>query len=207
MLVLGIPSGQRVEKLKAVIAAWRKYPVHILLLTWDCDTWDQCHRSVDDWILLPQRESFAKNHNRMMVKMDCLNWHGYICGADDLFPGSGIDKLDSQCQLHDGSLIWVHDGNNAAVMTHPVITRAYFNTHGPVFDERYAHNYCDTDLFMRAHQNIIKVNGIQFDHQWRTQGMDEIYQVGNDTFAEDKRKFIARFGEDKPFPQVQEVSC
>lgn len=203
MLVVGIPSGQRLEQAKKVIAAWQKQPVKIALLTWDKE-YEQFRGMVDFFILDETRKSFAVNHNRMMKEI--AGWQGYICGADDLYPGTGTEKSEKACRQYDGKLLWVFDGLTSAIMTHPVVTRQYFDEKGPVFDERYTHCFCDTDLCKRAQGDILKLRGVQFDHQWRKHGYDPIYQIGSDSFAEDKKKFLEKFGTDVHEPiQANEV--
>jgi hypothetical protein len=194
MIILGIPSGQRADRLGDVLAAWRKLPVKIALLTWDDETEKRYADKVDFFFRTPERRSFACNHNQMMAALE--GWQGYICGADDLYPGTvDIDRVAVICKLWDGHLLWVHDGLNNVLMTHPVVTPGYLRAAGgKLFDERFEHNYCDTDLMVTAAGKIVKMAARQFDHRWHKTGMDAIYEFGSKTFATDRQRFIEKHG-------------
>ena len=204
MLVVGIPSGQRLEQCKAVIKAWRDQPVKIALLTWDSsyiDLYDQ----VDYYIAQPSRYSYAKNHNYTAKLTADEGWNGYICGADDLYPGSNIDKLEDVCIQRSNELIWVFDGLNPSIMTHPIVTRGYYEKKGYIFDEQFVHNFCDTDLLVREWRNTIRVVGVTFDHRWYRSGDDEIYAIGRKSFEADKQRFIAKHGDKDVQIRIQQL--
>ena len=209
-IVVGIPSGNRATQLLEVCKAWQSRGMDLCVLTWDEETVKRVfplHENHAVPILFDEtRRSFAVNQNCMM--RDCKGWDLWICGADDLFPGLRVEKLAEVAGRFDGKLLWCFDGMNPALMTHPVVTRGYWEkVGGKVFDERYTHNFCDTHLMMRAAADIVKLVGIQFDHRWRAGGIDEIYRIGNESFAADRAKFIEQFGRDARLPRVQEVLC
>lgn len=209
-IVVGIPSGGRAARLLEVCKAWQARGFDLCVLTWDeqtARTVSPLHEEYAVPILLEEtRRSFAVNQNAMMREIE--DWDLWICGADDLFPGIRVEKLAQVAPRYNGKLLWCFDGMNPALMTHPVVTRGYFEkVGGKIFDERYTHNFCDTHLMMTAAADIVKLVGIQFDHRWHEGGIDEIYRIGNESFAADREKFIQEFGGNTCIPRVQEVLC
>jgi hypothetical protein len=210
-IVVGIPSGQRAARLLEVCKAWRARGFDLCVLTWDEQTVEALPGilnvcEADNLILCPERHSFAVNQNAMMREIE--DWDLWICGADDLFPGIRVEKLAQVAPRYNGKLLWCFDGMNPALMTHPVVTRGYWEkVGGRVFDERYTHNFCDTHLMLSAAADIVKLVGIQFDHRWHEGGLDEIYKIGNESFVADREKFIQEFGGNTCIPRVQEVLC
>jgi hypothetical protein len=204
-IVVGIPSGQREARLLEACKAWQARGFDLCVLTWDTETAVRMAEIAPKHLIhVPQRRSFAVNQNRMM--RDCKGWDLWICGADDLFPGIRVEKLAEVAPEYDGKLLWCFDGFNPHIMTHPVVTRGYFEkVSGRVFDERYTHNFCDTHLMMTAAADIIKLAGIQFDHRWHSDGIDDIYRIGNESFAADREKFEQQFGKDAKLPGIREV--
>lgn len=218
-IIIGIPSGQRTSQLIEVCRSWKARGFNICVLTWDTNTSMKMDfldlygdNPKDVLIYREKRESFAINQNLMMNALHGLedyDWDVWICGADDLFPGIRVEKLKEVAPKYDGKLLWCYDGLNPHLMTHPVVTRGYWEkVGGKVFDERYTHNFCDTHLMMTAADDIVKLIGIQFDHRWRVGGEDDIYRIGNASFASDKEKFIQQFGNNPKLPNIhQEILC
>jgi hypothetical protein len=206
-IVVGIPSGNRAAQLLEVCKAWQSRGMDLCVLTWDTETAVRMAEIAPKHLIIADtRDSFAVNQNRMMREYQ--GWDLWICGADDLFPGIRVEKLAQVAPRYNGKLLWCFDGMNPALMTHPVVTRGYFEkVGGKVFDERYTHNFCDTHLMMRAAADIVKLVGIQFDHRWRAGGIDEIYRIGNESFAADRAKFIEQFGQGARLPEIKEVLC
>ena len=206
-IVVGIPSGQRAARLLEVCKAWQARGFDLCVLTWDTETAVRMAEIAPKHLIIADtRDSFAVNQNRMMREYQ--GWDLWICGADDLFPGLRVERLAQVASRYNGKLLWCYDGMNAAIMTHPVVTRGYWKkVGGRVFDERYTHNFCDTHLMLSAAADIVKLVGIQFDHRWHEGGIDEIYRIGNESFAADREKFIQEFGGNTCIPRVQEVLC
>lgn len=197
-IVLAIPSGDRTEQLLKVIARWRKVApdFKIALYTWDKETTKFASKFVD-YNFNGDLQSFAKNQNLMAKAID--DWDVWICGADDLYPESGIDLIEKVCTENPGKIIWVKDGCFNQQPTHPIITRGWYDKHGEIFDEQFEHNFCDTDLLYRASVNdeIVKCFDIGFDHRhYLKTGRkpDKIYKLGQSSFARDKKRFEAKQG-------------
>lgn len=199
--ILSIPSGNRVKKLLKCIEKWQKicnFEIHVV--TWDGETVTALRDCPGIYVLdTGEMQSFAKNHNELAQFI--TDWDIFICGADDLFPCNAISKIEVVCREIPDKVIWVRDGLSDAQPTHPIITRGWYDKHGFIFDEDYRHNFCDTDLFVRLLNagEVVKCFDIAFDHRHpikTREACDEIYNIGNKTFAEDEMKFKLKH----PFP-------
>lgn len=195
-IVLGIPSGQRVKKLLKCIESWKKVcDFKIVVITWECYTFNELAGKVN-WIYDAEvMQSFAKNHN-YLAKM-IPDWDVYICGADDLFPGNAINKIPVVCEQNPDKVIWVRDGLFDAMNTHPIITRGWYEKYGYIFDEDYRHNFTDTDLFIRTLKagELVKCFDIAFDHRHPLKNAadyDEIYNIGAESFQADRKIFYSK---------------
>jgi hypothetical protein len=171
---------------------WRKVTdFEIALYTWD----DETSKAVNpDHLFKGEMQSFAKNHNLMAKTLD---WDVYICGADDLYPSYGMEYIEKVAEKYPDKLIWVADGLFNRQPTHPIITRGWYEKYGFIFDEDFRHNFCDTDLFIRALKNddVIKSSKIGFDHRHFSKTgkkPDKIYRIGQGSFEKDKKTFISK---------------
>ena len=203
-IVLAIPTGGRVEKIRKVIEKWRKAcDFEIAIYTWDNET----KKAVDgkvDYLFEGELQSFAKNQNLMAEKIK--NWDVFICGADDLFPESGIGHIETICRNNPDKVIWAKDGFLNKQPTHAIITRGWYNKYGYIFDEQFRHNFCDTDLFIRTanKSELVKCFQVAFDHRhpFKTgKKLDDIYKIGTASYAEDRRKFNTKH----PLPLSKEI--
>ena len=195
-IVLSIPSGQRTEMLIDVILEWRKVcDFKIALYTWDERTEKEASGLVE-YFRRGGLASFAVNQNFLAKSIE--GWEVFICGADDLYPGHNIDKIESVCRRNPDKVIWVKDGFLNQQPTHSIITRGWYDRHGYIFDEGFKHNFCDSDLLMRTMKagEIVRCFDISFDHRHylkdkRTK--DDIYRLGESTYSEDERYFYSKY--------------
>jgi len=207
-IILAIPTGDRTER--AVETAWKWYDtgaVKIVAYAWD-DKTAKALKPFCKKIFRGFRKPFGvlQNYMAMAVK----KWDVFICGADDLWPEEGTELIGPAAREVDGNILWVKDGLFNAQPTHPIITRGWYDKHGKIFDEGFMHNFCDTDLFVRASmaQEVVKCFDIAFDHQhWlkTKQPKDMIYDAGQRHWGHDKQyfqmkhsKFLNTHGADIP---------
>jgi len=201
-IVLAIPTGNRVDKIRKVVEKWRKAcGFDIAIYTWDDETIKAVKDKVD-YLFEGELQSFAKNQNLMARKIK--DWDVFICGADDLYPESGLWHIETVCEQNPDKVIWVKDGLFDQQPTHPVITKGWYDKHGYIFDEQFCHNYCDTDLFVRTVRDgeLVKCFQISFDHRhYLKTGKkpDEIYKLGASSFADDKKRFRSKY----PLPVIK----
>lgn len=197
---IGIPTGQRTQKAVNVVNAWLDEGVNVAVLSWDMHTIRALAQSPAYLMSSAVRKSFAVNQNRIIHELHQTSktWDAYICGADDLWPGSNIRKIAQAARQYPESVLWVFDGIMRDICTHPIITHGWYEKHLQIFDERYEHCYCDTDLLMqlRLSNEVVKVNGISFDHRHpikTKEPKDEIYRIGNESFGRDKARYQAKW--------------
>jgi len=100
--------------------------------------------------------------------------------------------------LYQGRIIWAKDGLFNKQPTHPIVTRQWYEKEGQIFDERFKHNFCDTDLFTRASQNgdVVKCFNISFDHRHPLktgEDYDLVYRYGMETYKEDEKRFYEKY--------------
>jgi hypothetical protein len=190
--ILAIPSGNRLERLVNTILKWRKVcDFEIAVYTWDEETQKNVSHIADE-LYFGEFKSFACNQNFLADAVK--DWDVFICGADDLYPGDGINHIEQVCSEYPEKVIWVRDGFLNQQPTHAIITRGWYEKYGYIYDENFKHNFCDTDLMARtmtAHE-IIKCFDIGFDHRhYMRMGKkrDEIYRIGERSYAEDERYF------------------
>jgi len=192
-IVLSIPSGFRKEGLANVILKWRKVcNFKIVVYTWDKETVRFVSHLADS-ICIGDFKSYACNHN-FLARTIIKDWDVYICGADDLYPGFGIENIEIICKRYPDKILWVRDGFLNQQITHPIITRGWYEKYNEIFDEKFKHNFCDTDLLVRAlaKNEIIKCFDISFDHRHYLKTgkkKDEIYRIGESSYAEDRKYF------------------
>jgi hypothetical protein len=209
-IIYAIPSGQRSGKLLDCIAKWRKVcNFKIAVTTWDDDTENMMKIAKPDYFFRTiKRESFSVNHNRMAK--DIPGWDVYICGADDLYPDINMNLIESVAVQCPDKVIWVKDGLFDQQMTHPIITKGWYQKYQYIFDENYIHNFTDTDLLIRVSlaQEVVKCFQIGFDHRHflkTNRKPDEIYQIGNKSYSEDQKYFKQKFKHVKPKFEIQTV--
>jgi hypothetical protein len=94
-----------------------------------------------------------------------------VMAADDCIPPIHWDREIREAlkgQLHEPRLLWTSDGySNQPVVTHPIMTRALYESQGWFFCPEYPHLFCDTELTVRAQQagQVIDARHITFKHQ------------------------------------------
>lgn len=95
-----------------------------------------------------------------------------IMAADDCVPPVMWDRSVRQAlrgHLHEPRVLAVGDGfSNQALITHPIMTRAFYEAQGGYFYcPEYPHLFCDTELTERAQANrqIIDAGDIVFRHE------------------------------------------
>ena len=120
-----------------------------------------------------------------------------ICGSDDLYPVD-ITQLEDTYEKFPGKILWADDNIHKWCLTHPVITKQWYDSHGRIFDERFAHSYCDKDLFVQASQRgeIVKCFNIVFNHRHflvTGEPLDKINMIAEDAFDEDSLKFGLKY--------------
>lgn len=196
-MVIGIPTGYRPHKAADCVRAWKDAGVAVWVYTWDTATRQQV-APLADRVLTGPYTSFAVNHNRLAASGD---WTMYICGADDLFPLNGINRLADWAENHPGKVFWVDDTLFNALPTHPVLTRAWYDRYQSIFDERFSHNWVDNDFKLRTEQQqeLIRIPGsaVAFDHRHPLktgEPFDPVYRRGVRTFSDDKHRFFEKWG-------------
>lgn len=195
--IIAIPTGNRLLKVEAVAKAWKDAGYDIVIYTWDKETNDLLSKITPYIIFDSERKSYAASQNLMAASF--TGWDYMICGADDVYPHY-IEPLREMAKLYDDKLIWVQDGLFNTQMTHTVVTKGWYKANGQIFDERFQHNFCDTDLQTRASQKgeIIRCFNIVFDHRHilRTKEKpDELHKRSNDTYAADKKRYYDKYKE------------
>jgi len=207
-IVLSIPSGQRTEMLIDVIYKWRKVcDFKIAIYTWDEKT-EKDVSGLADYFWRGELASFAVNQNFLARNVEA--WDAMICGADDLYPGYNIGKIESVCRQCSDKIIWVRDGFLDAQPTHAIITRGWYDKYGYIFDEKYKHNFCDSDLFVRAMQanEVVKCFDIGFDHLHylkTNRKKDDIYKLGEKSYAEDERYFKSKYTKEQLSGNINDI--
>jgi hypothetical protein len=94
-----------------------------------------------------------------------------VMAADDCEPPQGWDTLIRDAldgQLHEPRVLWCSDGyTEQPVITHPIITRAFYEQQGWFFCPEYPHLFCDTELTVRAQAagQIIDARHIVLKHE------------------------------------------
>jgi len=184
-IAIGIPTGRK--KAAKVISSWRNLGIETLVYSWigDFDA---------DYLFTGEMKPFPVLQNFLAKQTD---WDGYICGADDLYPND-ISELSAMIELYQGKVLWVQDGLFNSQPTHPVITRQWFDKYGFIFDERFRHNFCDTDLFIRTSQagEMVKCFNVSFDHRHPLktgESLDEIYKIGQQAYKDDEKRLYDKY--------------
>jgi hypothetical protein len=189
-----IPTGNRPESALSVVKAWAEYKQHgikIALCVWD----EVTYRAVEpyaDWIKFSFRQPFSVFQNHMMSNVKG-EWSGVVCAADDLYPLDNCERLPECCETNDGKALFIYDSVNNDIPCHPVITRKFYEEHGPeIFDEGFVHNFCDTDLWRRHKRNFVRVNDILFEHKHYTvskRKRDDIDAIAANSWHKDQEYF------------------
>jgi hypothetical protein len=205
MIYITIPTGQRTDRAVETVQKWMAMGFHVAVYTWDSETLKRLNdpRKVD-LLMEDRRRPFAVLSNILAeeVFLQEPTCDAIICGADDLWPVSTLKEIEDVVRLNPDKIIWVKDGCFNQQPTHPIVTKKWFQDHGEkIFSTAYAHNYCDTDLALRAvaERSIVKCFDIEgFDHRhWYKTGnretRDEVYRIGERWFKSDQEIFESRF--------------
>ena len=193
-----IPTGQRVDRAEETVRKWMKTGFKIAVCTWDKETDERLRPLVDEIWYTTEIYSFAKFQNLMAANLGDSKWDCIICGADDLWPGFGTEFIEETVKDYQGKVIWVGDSGENMQPTHPIITREWYDKYGRIFDEGFKHNFCDTDLAVRAMKagELIKHFCISFEHRhWMaTPGIekDSVYDRGLRFFEHDQNYFTLK---------------
>ena len=137
---------------------------------------------------------FAMLQNFMIDEI-ILDSEAVICGADDLYPGVNCEKIPGYVEKNQGKALHIFDGVNPVQPTHPVLTRKFIENNSPVFDERFVHNFCDTDLYKRHKKDFVKINDVFFDHRhWinSQREKDNIDEIANASFELDRTYYLQK---------------
>lgn len=193
---VAIPTGDRSQKALGVAKAWRAKDIEVVAYCWDDET-HELLKEVTPYLYRGERKSFAELHN-LMAK-HTTGWDCMICGADDLYP-IDVSRLEDTYKRFPDKILWANDNICRNHITHPIITRQWYDSHKEIFDERFVHNFCDIDLFVQASQRgeIIRCFGIIFDHQHYLktgEALDKIHKIAKDSFAEDEKRFYDKYKE------------
>jgi len=192
-----IPTGQRAEKAEKVARLWREKGFKVAAYAWDEETFKRLYSIPIEQVWQGKRKSFAILQNYMAKTIE--DWDVIICGADDLYPVSDVSIIEKAAEKCDDKILWVRDMLWDKQITHPVITRKWYDKYGFIFDERFKHGYCDTDLFLWASKKgeIVKCFDIAFDHRtWRKTGRenkDEIYELADSWSEDDKNAYYDKY--------------
>jgi len=194
MIYVQIPTGNRTRAAVKVVNAWQKAGIPANVYTWDDETYEAL-KDKAELLEYGERQSFAKLQNYMAAN---TQWDAIICGADDLFPAGGCEKLLDIARENNGKALWIDDRCNSAQPCHPVITRGWYEQHGPeIFDEGFVHNFCDTDLWRRLGHTFVKVEGVQFHHRHWLQDerkKDKIDRIAIAAWKRDEAYFRTKHG-------------
>jgi hypothetical protein len=189
--LIAIPTGDRTEKALETVQKWHHTGlVDIVAYAWDQATADALYPLCKK-LFTGYRKPFSALQNFMAAN---TRWKAFICGADDLWPSEGTEIIRYAAKEVDGKILWVRDGLFDQQPTHPIITRGWYKKHGQIFDEAFLHNFCDTDLFIRASREVevVKCWQIGFDHRhWikTKEKQDSIYHAGSRHWDHDKLEF------------------
>ncbi len=193
--IIAIPTGGRLLKAEAVAKAWKEIGYDIVVYTWDEETKDLLSKITPYIIFDSERKSYPVSQNLMAANF--TGWDYMICGADDIYPHY-TKPLKEMVKLYDGKLIWVQDGLFNVQMTHPVITKGWYENNEQIFDERFVHNFCDTDLQTRASQKgeVIRCFNVVFDHRHiikTKEEPDELHKISMDTYTADEKRYYDKY--------------
>lgn len=93
-----------------------------------------------------------------------------VMAADDCTPPKHWDReilASLKGQMHEPRVLWTSDGySNQPVITHPIMTRAFYQQQGYFFCPEYPHLFCDTELTVRASAagQVIDARHLTFRH-------------------------------------------
>lgn len=93
-----------------------------------------------------------------------------VMAADDCTPPKHWDReilAALKGQMHEPRVLWTSDGySNQPVITHPIMTRAFYQQQGYFFCPEYPHLFCDTELTVRASAagQVIDARHLTFRH-------------------------------------------
>lgn len=190
-----IPTGDRTESALAVAKAWKALGFKVCAYAWDDETYNALF-GIADKLLNGCRKPFAMLQNFMIDEI-ILDSEAVICGADDLYPGVNCEKIPGYVEKNQGKALHIFDGVNPVQPTHPVLTRKFIENNSPVFDERFVHNFCDTDLYKRHKKDFVKINDVFFDHRhWinSQREKDNIDEIANASFELDRTYYLQKHG-------------
>jgi hypothetical protein len=93
-----------------------------------------------------------------------------VCVADDFFPCPHWDTLllDAIGDVRREAVVWVDaQDNNPEIMTHPILTKAYYDKpgrggmpHGELFYPEYLHFGCDDDFTEYSSKELGPTGGV-----------------------------------------------
>jgi len=201
-IVYGLPTGGRPQAVD-VVKQWKNKGADIAVITWDYKIGEWLSGHCGYLVSIPKIETWPKNCNCLAkIAFNYLNADLFICGADDLWPGNfNKDVICRYAKKYDDKIIYVHDGCNSRVCTHPIITKQWWLNHNKIiFDENYGHGFCDVDLTLMCvkDKSIIKCFDIRLDHRHPSQGkaiVDDIYKRGRELTAKGRLYFESKFGQ------------
>jgi len=195
-IFIAISTGDRPQKALAVAEAWKAQNINVVAYCWDDETYDLL-KEVTPYLFRGERKSFPILQN-LMAKL-VTGWDCMICGSDDLYP-KNVSQLDDTYWRLPGKILWVNDNIHKRCITHPVITRQWYDDHKKIFDERFFHSYCDYDLFILAGRRgeIVKCFNITFEHRHYLitgEPLDALNELVEATKEDDEAKYKAKHKE------------
>lgn len=211
-IVYGLPTGSRPQAVD-VAKQWKNKGVDIAVITWDYKIREWLSGQCGYLALIPKIETWPKNCNFLAnIAFNNLNADLFICGADDLWPGNfDLETVSAYAEKYKDKIIYVHDGCNSRVCTHPIITKQWWLNHNKtIYDENYGHGYCDVDLTIAAarEKSIVRCFDIRLDHRHPSQGkadVDDVYRRGRELTAKGRAYFESKFGQVEIDKEVVEI--
>jgi len=209
-IVYGLLTGSgRTEQAREIIKAWHDVRISVWLYTWDEHDLKTLG-PLCDHVLFGPMDSFVINHNRLARELD---WDIYICGANDLYPGTNPFLRENLLDLYESypdKSYFINDGWQNRIPSHPIVPRQWWlNRDKVILDEQYEHNFVDDDFLAegRVKGDIIRCTDICLDHRQFTrmgQPADFIAQKGQESFERDRARFEMKWNPkpDNPYPTV-----
>lgn len=189
-----LPTGDRPQKALAVVRAWKDVGITVVAYCWDDETYNLL-KDVTPYLFRGERKSFPVLQNLMAKQV--TGWECMICGADDLYPHN-LSQLEDTYKKFPGKILWVDDNITKFNLTHPVVTRQWYDNHDEIFDEQFTHCYCDRELYVQASRRgeIVKCFNIVFDHRHYLvtgEPLDKINKIAEAAREKDKERFYSKY--------------
>ena len=205
---IGIPTGGRAAQAAETVAKWKAAGFKVAVYTWDeREKIEADYRFTGLLNTFPILQNLLAGHVFMS-----RGFSVYICGADDLWPGNATPRLiHKAAQKSPWKVIWAKDGMANHVATHPIITRSWFERHDrKIFDEKFNHNYCDTDLTARCADSgeLVKCFDIGFEHRHWLKNLrtkDSLDEWALDKVAADKAYYYSKHKDRPNLSNVPEI--